>query len=163
MAWTALALRDEFPLGEGLRPGTTTSSQTSEDGQSSEQSPDEEAKSDSSLGDMAREVAVTVGANVGGESNRAGKPEERSETREAKTNDGVVEAGENAGDNGEVEEDEDGPDGVKEQEVDCRVVVVAGADGNEVGSETKLNDQEDQEDSVQDSGDSSFQIGRAHV
>lgn len=43
----------------------------------------------------------------------------------------MVEAGEDAGDNGEVEEDENGPDGVEEQEVDGRVVVVAGADGND--------------------------------
>ena len=73
---------------------------------------------------------MAVGANVGGERNRAGKPEKRSETREAKANDGVVEASEDTGDNGEVEKDENGPDGVEEEEVDGRVVVVAGANGN---------------------------------
>lgn len=77
-------------LRESLGAGTTASAKTSKDGQRSEQSPDEEAKGDSSLGYMASKVAEAVCANVGGESDRSSEPEKCSETRETEANDGMV-------------------------------------------------------------------------
>lgn len=91
-----------------------------EDGDASEDSPDEECKGDSSLPSPARihGAAAARGSEGGGHGDRAGEPEYDGDGEEAEADELVEELGCEAGGGEEVGDDEEGPDGIEDAEGD---------------------------------------------
>lgn len=103
----------------GVRVGRMTPashvSQALHNSQASKDGPDEEAKGDGSLDGLAASRAVAVGdANLGSHGDGAAKPEDSGDGEQAEGGDAVVEAGGEEGRQGQVEQDDDGPDRVEE-------------------------------------------------
>lgn len=102
-------------VGVGSMATGSHVSQALHDSQASKDGPDEEAKGDGSLGGLAGGRSVAVGdANPGSHGNGAGKPEDGGDNQQAEGDDVVVEACGKERRQGQVEQDEDGPDRVEE-------------------------------------------------
>lgn len=91
------------------------------DGKDGEHGPDKETEGSSCLRCLVRAAAsdcASVNTDEGGQSNRAGKPKECANGQQRQRNNAVVQRGHDNRYNTEVDEYENGPDGVEEHEVD---------------------------------------------
>jgi len=116
------------------------------DGQTREHNPVEKAKDDAGLRALAKVVAVAVGnAHEDSHGNAAGEPEEGCESEQGQSGDGDVQRGSHSRRDGNVHEDEDGPNGGEEHEFELRgrsTPPGAMSLAHDIAGETKLNDQE---------------------
>lgn len=121
--WTFLDAR--WGLGPCVGVGAVAprppEGETLDNGQARKAGPEEEAKGDTRLCALAEVVAVAVrDADADGHGDGAGEPEEGGDGEEAEGDDGEEDPREDGGRDGDVDEDEDRPDGVEEHEVEGR-------------------------------------------
>ncbi|KJR82413.1 uncharacterized protein SPSK_03672 [Sporothrix schenckii 1099-18] len=128
------------------------------DDQDAEQRPQKEAKGNGGLEGAAVVVAAAVHRppDVDGQGNAAGEPEDHGDPFEGERGEAVEDAGEVERGDADVEQDENGPDGVEEHKVEDGGrggVAVMVKEGNEVRGEAELDDAKDNGRDVDDANE----------